>query len=147
MSVALTRLPDPIHAPDFYESVTVKRALSWIIDVTLVAILCVLLLPFTAFLGLLVFPAMMLAVGALYRWITISARSGTWGMRLMGIELRNADGDRLSSDQAFMHTALYIGAVLVAPLQLISVILMLTTPRGQSLSDMILGTAMLNRAV
>ncbi len=147
MSAILTRLPDPVHAPDFYESVTIKRALAWGVDVTLVAIFCVLLLPFTAFLGLFVFPAMMLVVGGIYRWVTISARSGTWGMRLMGIELRNSDGDRLSSDQAFMHTAIYTGAVLVAPLQLISVVSILMTPRGQGLPDLVLGTAMLNRTV
>ena len=66
-------------------------------------------------------------------------------MRLMAIELRDASGARLDLGLAFLHTIGYTVSWAVAPLQLISVILMAATPRGQGLTDMVLGTAALNR--
>jgi len=138
-------LPDPNRSPAFYSGVPTKRALAWVVDVTLVLILCILILPFTAFTGLFFFPALMLFVGFFYRWFTIAGRSATWGMRLMAIELRDVDGERLTSGAAFAHTAGYTFSVMMAPLQLISMILMLVSSRGQGLSDHVLGTTAINR--
>ena len=145
MATLLHTLPDPAHSPAFYAGVPVKRALAWIFDVVLIGVLSALVLPFTAFTGIFFFPALMLFVGFFYRWFTIAGGSATWGMRLMAIELRQADGDRLSNATAFWHTAGYTFSVMVAPLQLVSAILMLTTGRGQGLSDMVLNTAAINR--
>ena len=139
-------LPDPDLHPAFYAGVPLKRALAWLVDVTLVAILCVLILPFTAFTGLFFFPVLMLTVGFLYRWITIANHSATWGMRLFAIEFRDADGQRFSSGTAFAHTAGYTISVVTAPLQLVSMGLMVFTARGQGLSDHLLGTTAVNRA-
>lgn len=138
-------LPDPQRLPEFYDGVLAKRFFAWIVDVVLVFLLCVAVLPFTAFLGLFVFPALMLAVGFLYRWATIAARSATWGMRLMAIELRDGDGLRLTGQAALMHTLGYTVSIAVAPLQLISILLMLLTGRRQGLTDHVLGTAAINR--
>jgi uncharacterized RDD family membrane protein YckC len=66
-------------------------------------------------------------------------------MRLMAIEIRQADGDRLSSQTAMLHTLGYSISVAVPPLQLISVIMMLVTARGQGLTDTVLQTAAINR--
>ena len=140
-----TALPDPATQPEFYSGVAVKRALAWVVDVTIVALLCLLILPFTAFTGIFFFPALMLFVGFLYRWFTIAGGSATWGMRLMAIELRDADGERFSSGTALAHTAGYTVSVITAPLQLISMILMVATARGQGLTDMVLGTTAINR--
>lgn len=140
-----TRLPDPALRPDFYSGVPAKRLGAWIVDIIAVAIACALLLPFTAFTGIFFFPAMILFVGFLYRWSTIAQGSATPGMWLMGIELRNRDGERLSSGTAFAHTLLYSISLAMAPLQLISVILMLATVRRQGLGDHLLGTAAINR--
>ena len=140
-----TALPDPVSQPEFYAGVPLKRALAWVVDVTIVALTCVLILPFTAFTGIFFFPALMLFVGFLYRWFTIAGRSATWGMRLMAIELRDAEGERFSSGTAFAHTAGYTISVITAPLQLVSMILMVATARGQGLSDIVLGTTAINR--
>lgn len=138
-------LPDPELRPDFYEGVNAKRAFAWVIDVTLVALVCILLLPFTAFTGLFFFPLMMLVVGFFYRWWTLAGRSATWGMRLTGMEIREADGLRLSSTTALLHTAGYSISMMAFPAQLVSIGLMVITPRKQGLTDHILGTAALNR--
>ena len=145
MTTALFALPDPDTAPAFYRGVAVKRALAWVIDVTLVALLCVLVLPFTAFTGLFFFPLLMLVVGFFYRWATLAGGSATWGMRLMSIEIRDLHGARLTGGTALLHTAGYTVSVVTAPLQLVSMIAMLLTPRGQGLTDMVLGTTAINK--
>lgn len=144
-SYAAQGLPDPIRSPEFYNGVAMKRALAWVVDAGLVLVLCILILPFTAFTGIFFFPALMLFVGFFYRWFTIAGGSATWGMRLMAIELRDIDGERLTSGTAFAHTAGYTVSVLMAPLQLVSMILMLVTPRGQGVTDHVLGTTAINR--
>jgi uncharacterized RDD family membrane protein YckC len=130
--------------PRLYDGVTIKRGIAWIFDVVLIAMLCALVLPFTAFTGIFFFPALMLFVGFIYRWFTLAGGSSTWGMRMMGIRFRDHDGAPLGSGLALAHTFGYTVSVAVAPLQLISVILMLATPRGQGLSDLVLGTEAVN---
>lgn len=141
----LSALPDPARRPDFYRGTAVKRALAWVVDVFLIGTVCVLLLPFTAFTGIFFFSAMMLVVGFFYRWFTIASRSATWGMRLMAIELRDHEGQRFDSSMALWHTAGYTVSVIMAPAQFVSALLMLATPRGQGLSDLVLGTTAINR--
>ena len=140
-----TALPDPIHEAAFYDGVLFKRAFAWVIDVVLIALLCLLILPFTAFTGIFFFPALMLVVGFIYRWMTIANKSATWGMRLLAVEFRDHEGEHLNSGTALAHTLGYTVSVAVAPLQLISIILMLVTSRKQGLTDHILGTAAINR--
>lgn len=139
------RLPDPATRPDYYAGVPSKRLGAWVIDLMLVAFASALLLPFTAFLGIFFFPVMMTVVGFLYRWSTLAGGSATWGMRLMGIELREADGLRLRRGTALAHTFGYMISMAIPVLQVISIILMLMGDRKQGLTDLVLGTAALNR--
>lgn len=138
-------LPNPDLQPAFYAGVAPKRALAWVIDVILIAFLCLLVLPFTAFTGIFFFPLLMMFVGFFYRWFTIANHSSTWGMRFFAIELRDLEGQRLSAGNAFLHTLGYTISVITAPLQLISMGAMLLTPRGQGLTDLVLGTTAINR--
>ncbi|WP_296425073.1 RDD family protein [Yoonia sp.] len=140
-----TALPDPQRYPQFYDGVPLKRGVAWLIDVMLIGIFCVIILPFTAFTGIFFFPAMMLVVGFLYRWFTISGHSSTWGMRLAGIELRDARGAHLESGTAFLHTLGYSVSVAITPLQLVSIVMMLFSARKQGLTDHLLGTVALNK--
>ncbi len=138
-------LPDPATEPQFYAGVTAKRLFAWVIDAVIVALICAVIVPFTAFTALFFLPVLWLVVGFLYRWATIAGGSATWGMRMMSIELREADGLRLSGGTALVHTLGYTVSVAMAPLQLISVIIMVAMGRGQGLTDLVLGTAMINR--
>lgn len=138
-------LPHPEQDAAFYARVATKRALAWVVDVTLVLIASIVILPFTAFTGIFFFPVLMMVVGFAYRWFTIAGGSATWGMRLMGIELRAHDGARLNGMTALLHTAGYTVSVVTFPLQLVSAAMMATTPRGQGISDYLLGTTAINR--
>ena len=128
------------YSIDETSGVTFNRAFAWIIDMVIITVLAALVLPFTAFTGVFFFPLLMMVIGFMYRWFTIAGRSATLGMRIVGICLRDLYGRPLSSGTAFAHTAGYTISVLVAPLQLISVILMLVSNNGKGLTDHLLGT-------
>ena len=63
------------------------------------------------------------------------------------IEFRDRDGQPFDGGTAFLHTAGYTFSVVTVPLQLISIVMMITTERRQGLTDIILGTAAVNRRV
>ncbi|WP_291731736.1 RDD family protein [Leisingera sp. F5] len=141
----MTALPDPDYQAEFYTSVPAKRLIAWIIDSILIFAISAAAVVLTAFTGLLIWPLLYLAAGFAYRTVTIANGSATWGMRFAGIELRDGSGQRLDSGLAALHTAGYSLSLALPVLQVISVILMLTSSRGQGLTDHFLGTAMLNR--
>lgn len=138
-------LPDPVLDATFYAGVPAKRLFAWVIDALAIGLLVVLALPLTGFLGLYFMPVLFLVLGFVYRAMTIARGSATPGMQLMAIEFRDRAGRRFDASLALAHTLLFTLACAVAPLQLVSAILMATTARGQGLGDMLLGTAALNR--
>ncbi len=138
-------LPDAETEPEFYEGVPAKRLVAWVFDVIAIGLLTLLALPLTAFTGIFYFPFLFFLVGFLYRWVGLSQASATLGMRFAAIEVRDADGERLESGTAFLHTAGYAASVAVFPAQLVSIALMLVTPRRQGLTDLVLGTAAIRR--
>ncbi len=139
-------LPDPVTQADFYADVPIKRLLAWCVDAGLILLLCLVALPFTAFLGLFFFPFLWLMISFLYRWTTLTARSATWGMRLTAIEFRDIQGERFNAVTAFLHTLIYSVSMGTFVLQALSIALILGTPRRQSLGDHMLGTVAINRA-
>lgn len=139
-------LPDPALQAEFYQGVAAKRVFAWVIDALAVGLLVLLALPLTGFFGIFFMPVMFLAIGVAYRWLTIARASATPGMRMMAIEFRDGAGRRFDSGLALAHTLVFTLACAVAPLQLISAILMAATARGQGLGDMLLGTVAINRA-
>lgn len=138
-------LPDPDMQPEFYRAVPAKRLLAWVIDAILITVLVVVAIPFTAFTGFFFMPVLFLVLGFAYRYATIALGSATWGMRFAGVELRDAYGARLDGSLAFLHTLGYTISVAIPVLQVISIVLMLTSARGQGLTDHFLGTVALNR--
>lgn len=138
-------LPDPITQPEFYSDVPAKRLLAWVVDTVLIVLICLLIVPFTAFTGLFFFPFLLLIVGFAYRVVTIARGSATWGMRLVSLEFRKLDGQRFDLSMALLHTLGLTISFGFPILQVISIVLMLTTERGQGLSDHVLGTVALNR--
>ncbi len=138
-------LPDPQYHPEFYADIAPKRLMAWVIDLGLILGLTLIALPFTAFIGLFFLPFLYAVLSFAYRVMTLSGRSATLGMRVMSIELRNAQGERLDLGTAVLHTTGYFLSCAMALVQLGSVVLMLTSERGQGLTDMVLGTVMVNR--
>lgn len=145
MTPTSSHIPDPSLQPEFYADIPLKRLIAWIIDTVLVTVLCVIILPLTAFTGLFFFPFLLLVVGFIYRLTTLSNSSATWGMRLVAIEFRTLGGEKFGASMAFWHTLGLTVSFAVFPLQLISVIMMITGSRAQGLSDNLLGTVAINR--
>lgn len=142
---ALQALPDPDRHAAFYSGVTAKRAFAWIIDTIFVTGIVLLVVLVSALTAVFIFPLVWLAVGFLYRWVTLSGRSATWGMRVMSIEFLDRYGQRFDAGTAFLHTLGYsLSMAFVLP-QILSVALMLFTRRGQGLTDMVLGSVAINR--
>jgi len=139
-------LPDPIHQAGFYRDVSTKRLVAFVVDSILITVITILLIPLTAFTALLFFGFLGGAVALVYRTASLANGSATPGMRLMGIEFRTRLGERLDLATAFVHTTLFLFSLSMVFPQVISVILMLTSGRGQGLSDFLLGTAVINRA-
>ena len=138
-------LPDPVYQAEFYSDVAKKRLVAWFIDTAVILLICLIILPFTAFVALFLFPALFLVVGFAYRTLSLTSRSATWGMRMMAVELRTHRGDRFGFAEALIHTLGYsLSMAFVLP-QVISVVLMAASPRGQSLTDLVLGSAAINR--
>ena len=138
-------IPDPETQPEFYADVPLKRLLAWLVDTLLTLVLCLLVLPFTAFTGLFFFPFLFLSLGLIYRTATIAQGSATWGMRLMAIEFRTGSGQRFDPTLAFWHSLGFTVSCAMPLLQLASILLMLTGARGQGLTDIFLGTVAVNR--
>ena len=143
--MSYSALPDPVTQQGFYADTPMKRLFAWLIDVVLIALMVIAILPFTAFIGIFFFFFLMLIVGFIYRTLTISAGSATLGMRLMSIQLRNANGDKFGFGEAFLHTLGYYVSMSTAIIQLASIVGMIATPRKQGLSDMIMGSVMINK--
>lgn len=141
----MTRLPDPDMQPEFYKNVPAKRLFAWLVDCVLIIIMCLLVLPFTAFTGIFYFPFLMLVVGFAYRVVTLANGSATLGMRLMAIELRDGQDRPFDLGYAVLHTAGYSLSFVTMIVQVISVVLMASSARGQGLTDMVLNTTALNR--
>lgn len=145
----MSGLPDPDRDQRFYAGVPSRRLAAWVVDVIVTLGIGVpLALVFglmTLGVGLALFPLILLGVGFVYRVATIASGSATWGMRLMGIELRRQDGTRFDLTAAFLHTALYTVCIGVMILQVASVVGMLATRYGQGLPDLVLRSAMINR--
>lgn len=140
-----TALPDPAFRPEFYTDTGVKRIIAWVIDTAVIIGMILIVLPFTGFLGIFFLPILYLVIGFAYRVWTLSRRSATLGMRLMAIEFRDSRGDPFDLTHAVLHTLGFtITASMILP-HLASITLMALTPRGQGLSDLVLGTAAINR--
>ncbi|MGI9394440.1 MAG: RDD family protein [Boseongicola sp.] len=139
--------PHPETHPEFYEDVVSKRLLAWLVDVLIISLLTVFLSIFTLFTALFIWPLFYAVISFLYRWTTLAGNSATLGMRLFAIEFRRSDGSKFDGSTALLHTAGYFTSVAIFPAQLVSIAMMLLSPRRQGLSDTILGTVALNTRV
>jgi uncharacterized RDD family membrane protein YckC len=142
-------LPGPDRDPQFYDGVPARRLAAWVIDLFVILVAG---LPIALFFGIAtlgfgfaLFPFVIAAVGFFYRVATIAGGSATWGMRVMGIELRRHDGTRFDFSTAVLHTAIYSIAFWTVVLQILSCVTILASRYHQGLQDIILRTTAINR--
>lgn len=136
--------PDPDRHAEFYDGVLMKRFVAWIFDLVLIAAITALIVPFTAFTALFFLPVLFLATGFLYRWITLSGRSATLGMRLLSIEFIDRHGRRFDAATALAWTLGYTLSMAFVLPQILSVVLMVLSARAQGLTDLVLGSVAIN---
>jgi uncharacterized RDD family membrane protein YckC len=141
------RIPYPQSHPEFYASVTTKRFFfAWLIDSVIVLGILIISSPFTVFVSLFLFPFFYAAIDFMYRAATLSMGSATSGMRIMAIELRHESGHRLDFITSVFHIiGLYVSYATVL-LQLLSIGMVVMRDDRKSLTDMVIGTVMVNRA-
>ena len=139
------RIPYPHSHPEFYESVTTKRFFAWLIDSIIVLGILIITSPFTFFVSLFLFPFFYAAIDFVYRTATLTMGSATFGMRLMAVELRHESGHRLDFVTSLFHTiGLYVSYAFVL-VQIASIGMMVTRDDRKGLTDLVVGTVMVNR--
>ena len=141
----MPHLPDPDSQPEFYQSVATKRFFAWLFDIAFISLLCTVAVLLTFGLGFFILALIYAVISFVYRVVTIANGSATLGMRFMGIELRDAFGARMDTGKAVAHTAGYFVSMAIPILQIISVVMMMTSARCQGLTDALLGTVMINQ--
>ncbi len=140
-----TAHPDPILQEDFYADTPMKRLFAWFVDMIIIMLLSAAVVPFTAFTGVFFFPLLVLVIGFAYRVITLTGGSATIGMRLLSIQLRNQHGEKFGLGEAALHTLGYSVSMGMPLIQVVSIILMMTTSRKQGLTDIVMGSVMINK--
>ncbi len=150
-------VPSPYEDAQFYAGVPVRRLFAFLIDVCIAMLLMAVIVVvgfvvgfFTFGLGWLVAFLLFVSADFLYRWLTISANSATWGMTLTGIELRDRRGERLDPGQALVHTAAFyvvgVGGLIAIPI-ILNLLVMFLSPHRRLIHDFLLGTVAINRPV
>lgn len=127
-----------------YADVAPRRLIAWGIDTVAIALITALLIPLTGFLALFFIGGLYIAISFLYRWLGLARSSGTIGMRAMGLTFRDAQGQPVDGLTAFLHTLFYTLSVAFVFPQIISVVLMAFSRQHQGLSDIVLGTRLVN---
>ena len=144
MTYDLSGLPDPRLDTQFYRGVALKRLLAWAIDAFIILSISFGVVMLTFGIAAFFWFFVTLLISFSYRSIMISRSSATLGMRALGIELRNSNGDKLDGSQAIWHVVLYLFMLSFFVFGLISMVMMVMTARGQGLHDVFLGTTAIN---
>ena len=142
-------IPDPIRDSQFYEGVPLRRLAAFVIDFIVIMILTFVAMLVVALMTLglgtpLVFLVLTLT-GFLYRWLLLKHRSATIGMIMTGIEIRRADGEKMDSASAFLHTLGFLVTFFFIPLLFIGWFLMMSDPHRRTLHALVLGSVAINR--
>jgi len=145
LATSLPPLPDPLSEPWFYRGVPARRAFAWLVDSVLIVLLALLAVPATAFIGAFFFPLLLLAVNVFYRCASVARWSATPGMMLAHVELRGPHGGRLGAGEAVVHGIAFTLIAASVLGQIASIVLILASPRGQGLHDLLVGSVALNR--
>lgn len=147
-------IPDPFAQPYAYEGLVGRRIVAYAIDVTIIAIAAAILWVVLGTATVLSFgllaPVQAMVIVLLpfaYHILLIAGpHSATWGMRVMGIEVRSiVDGQRPTVLQAILQVVIFYASIALTS----SLILLLAffNPRRRTLHDYAAGTIVLRRPV
>lgn len=145
--------------PEYYQGVTLRRVLAYLVDVLIVAVLAVIMWIATGMLTVLSFglllPLQALAVALVplaYHVLLIAGPgSATFGMRLFGLQVLSiapdfdAGGGRPSLFQAIIQVVAFYGSV--AATGMLILVVSLFNARRRTLHDWLAGTVVVNASV
>jgi uncharacterized RDD family membrane protein YckC len=142
--------PDPIESPEYYDGISSKRIIAYVIDFLICAGLGLVCWFFAAIIGFLSFglllAPMMVLIALLpiayHTYLIGSKGSATFGMRFCGIKVYRLDGQAPEMLQAFILSAVFF---FTAPATSFLILLVaLFNIRRRCLHDMMAGTIILN---
>ena len=143
-------------APELYDGVLTKRAFAFLIDVVIISIPVVLATIFIAVFGVLTLglgwglfwllsPASIIWPVVYYGWTLGGPHSATVGMRMLGVQMRTATGQRSYFVLGCAHALLFWASVsLLTPFVLLVAFF---NRRRKLLHDFVLGTEVVNTHV
>jgi len=112
--------PDPISRPEYYDGVVLRRSIAYLIDVVIIFAIWVVLAIVLSILGVItfglllhLFPLLALVPIAYSTLLIGGNQSATYGMRIMGLEVRSWSGERPTMLQALIMTLLFIATVAI----------------------------------
>lgn len=152
MSNARDTLPNPATAPELFEGVLTRRVLAYLIDVSLLVVVCAILALVSMILGFFTFgipwlllPVLLPLIILGYYAVTLGSPSrATIGMAMFDLVLTPARGRPLDGWAILIHPIVFWITVWIAwP---ISLVVALFTPRRQMVQDLVTGTLMLRRS-
>ncbi len=141
---------DPATQPELFEGILSKRIVAFVIDAVLIVLLMIPAALMVFVLGIvtigiawLLYPALFAIVALGYCALTLGGRgSATPGMRMLGVEMRTWNGQRMFPLLAVMHALIFwFSCGILTPLVLL---VGLFTARRQLLHDLLLGVVALN---
>ncbi|OBZ96206.1 membrane protein [Pararhizobium polonicum] len=136
-----------------YRGVLSRRAVAFVIDYAIVALLWIPAAVVVFFLGLLTFglgfylyPVLFAGLAMLYFGVTVGgAKQASPGMNMMGLAIARTDGRPMDFLTAIVHLVIFwIANALLTPLVLL---VGLFTDRGRLLHDLLIGTVTVRRDI
>ncbi|NVK18047.1 MAG: RDD family protein [Methylocystaceae bacterium] len=142
--------PDPIEYPEYYDGISIKRILAYVIDFIICAVVGFIGVIIASIVGLMSFGllfgpmiALLALIPIIYHTVLIASdKSATIGMRFVGIRVYRLDGGRPEMLQAFIQTAIFFFTA--PPTSFLILIVCLFNTRRRCLHDILAGTLTLN---
>lgn len=145
-------LPDPVSNPELFDGLLPRRAVAYLIDIAILAVMLVAISLIGLVLGIftlglmwLAIPvAMVLGTFGYYAGTLGSPRRATVGMQTMDIVLTPARGRPLDGWAILIHPIVFWLTIWISwPF---TILFALFTPRQQLLHDLVTGTLMVRRS-
>jgi uncharacterized RDD family membrane protein YckC len=140
-------IPEPLDRPELYDGLLWRRSIAFCIDAALLLGVMLVLMVFNLF-TFFIFAGLIFLIWAaplfvIYDTLTVgSEASATFGMRLMGVQVRSWDGGRATYLHALIASALFWFLV-----PLTGGLILLAAPfsdRRRHVHDMLSGTVIVN---
>ncbi len=142
--------PDPLDHPEFYQNVSGRRILAYLLDMVVVGVIFVVAWVAFSIVGVLSFGLLSTPLSLLLACVPLGYHtlliggpgSATWGMQLFRLEVRSFTGARPNFAQAGLMTVMFYATVWSTGFLIL--IVALFNDRRRTLHDLLSGTVVIN---